>query len=67
MLLKRYSPMGNHQYATRPNTLGLLIILRINSRETSGVARTEFLEGILDFDLGSVELSLGVLLHLKFL
>lgn len=59
--------MGNHQYATRPNTLGLLIILRINSRETSGVARTEFLEGILDFDLGSVELSLGVLLHLKFL
>lgn len=67
MLLKRYSPMGNHQYATRPNTLGLLIILRINSRETSGVARTEFLEGILDFDLGSVELSLGVFLHLKFL
>jgi len=59
--------MGNHQYATRPNTLGLLIILRINSRETSGVARTEFLEGILDFDLGSVELSLGVFLHLKFL
>lgn len=59
--------MGNHQYATSPNTLGLLIILRINSRETSGVARTEFLEGILDFDLGSVELSLGVFLHLKFL